>query len=222
MLSTIVLGCGSGPSATIASSAAGASQGGAPSPSSSPQPSPSPSSSQPSSSPSSSPSPPSPQPSPSPSRSPSPQPFVLTSPAFADGAAIPAHYTCDGPGPSPELRWSGVPEGTAALLLEVIDVDAHDFVHWLVLDLPAETSGALPSGVTPTAASPQQGRNSFGQVGWGGPCPPSGSHHYVFTLFALVSPLGLAGHPERAAVDRASGATRVLGTAVLTGTYRRR
>ena len=149
------------------------------------------------------------------------EPFVLTSPAFRDGGAIPKELTCDGPGRSPELRWSGVPSGATALVLEVIDVDAGNFVHWLVLDLPAASTGLLPAGVGTGGGAPQQGTNSFGQVGWGGPCPPSGTHRYVFTLLALATPLGLTGHPTLAAVERSIGPGNVLGRARLTGTYRR-
>lgn len=148
-------------------------------------------------------------------------PFRLTSPAFAEGAAIPKANTCDGADHSPELRWANAPRGAAAFVLEMVDPDAHDWVHWLVLDVPGSASGSLPAAVGTGSGAPQQGRNSFGKVGWGGPCPPSGTHHYVFTLFALDAPLGLSGHPDRATIDRAIAAHHVLGKATLTGTYRR-
>jgi len=147
-------------------------------------------------------------------------PFTLTSPAFAEGGAIPPEYTCQGADASPQLQWSGVQEGATALVLVVDDPDARSFTHWLVLDLdPA--SGGLPKGVPASADPPQQGRNDFGRTGWGGPCPPSGTHHYRFTLSALAAPLGLSGHPDRAAVNAALAKARVLGTVVLTGTYRK-
>jgi Raf kinase inhibitor-like YbhB/YbcL family protein len=141
--------------------------------------------------------------------------------AFDDGAAIPRAHTCDGADRSPELSWTGVPDGTAALVLVVDDPDAGGFVHWLVLDLPARAAGSLPADVPAGASSPQQGRNGFGRVGWGGPCPPSGTHHYRFTLSALAAPLGLPGHPDGAAVGAALKKATVLGRATLTGTYRR-
>jgi Raf kinase inhibitor-like YbhB/YbcL family protein len=149
-------------------------------------------------------------------------PFTLSSPAFAAGGAIPRELTCDGAGGSPALTWSGAPAGTAAFVLFVDDPDARDFVHWIVLDVPGGDSG-LPKGVDPRAATPQQGTNDFGTPGWGGPCPPSGTHHYRFTLTALGAPLGLDGHPGGAAVRAALRAARasVLGTAALEGTYRR-
>ncbi|HET9613327.1 MAG TPA: YbhB/YbcL family Raf kinase inhibitor-like protein, partial [Candidatus Limnocylindrales bacterium] len=69
--------------------------------------------------------------------------------------------------------------------------------------------------------APQQGRNGFGRIGWGGPCPPSGTHHYVFTLIALGAPLGLSSPPDRTTLDAAIAGHTVLGKARLTGTYRR-
>jgi Raf kinase inhibitor-like YbhB/YbcL family protein len=146
--------------------------------------------------------------------------FTLTSTAFAEGGAIPTEFSCDGANVSPPLSWAGVPAGTEALVLVVDDPDARGFVHWIVLDLPG-TDGSLPQAVSPTADSPQQGTTSFGKVGWGGPCPPSGTHHYRFTLTALAAPLGLPGHPSGPDVAAALGGANVFGTAVLTATYQR-
>lgn len=147
-------------------------------------------------------------------------PFRLTSSAFADGDAIPREFSCDAADVSPPLAWTGVPAGTAALVLVVDDPDARGFVHWIVLDL-AGNDGDLPKGVGPTAAPPQQGRNDFGKVGWGGPCPPSGTHHYRFTLTALGAPLGLGDHPAGGDVRNALGRATVLGKVTLAGTYKR-
>ena len=146
--------------------------------------------------------------------------FHLTSPAFDEGGTIPRRFTCDGDDVSPALEWAGAPETTSALILIVDDPDARGFVHWIVLDLPG-ADGDLPKGVSPTADTLQQGRNDFGNVGWGGPCPPSGTHHYRFTLTAIAAPLGLAGHPSAQDVAAALGKAEVLGKADLTGTYRR-
>ena len=146
--------------------------------------------------------------------------FVLTSSAFAEGGAIPTEYSCDGANVSPPLAWTGVPSGAAALVLTVDDPDARGFVHWIVLDIPA-ADGELLRGVAPTSASPQQGRNDFGKPGWGGPCPPSGNHHYRFTLTAIAQPLGLAGEPGGDEVRQALDRARVVGKATLTGTYAR-
>jgi hypothetical protein len=146
--------------------------------------------------------------------------FALISPAFGEGDAIPREFSCDGANVSPPLSWTGVPAGTAALVLVVDDPDARDFVHWIVLDLPGQ-DGELPKGVAPTAPSPKQGSNDFGKVGWGGPCPPSGSHRYRFTLTAVGAPLGLDDHPGGDAVRDAIGRATVLGQATLMGTYTR-
>jgi Raf kinase inhibitor-like YbhB/YbcL family protein len=145
-------------------------------------------------------------------------PFSITSTAFSDGGPIPVESTCRGQDVSPELAWLGVPEGTGALVLFVDDPDGRDWVHWSVLDLPG-ADGGLAAGIAPRADPPQQGTNDFGRVGYGGPCPPSGTHHYRFTLYALAAPLGLPGHPDGRAVRAALGRASVLATARLTGTF---
>ena len=145
--------------------------------------------------------------------------LAISSPAFEDGQPIPNEYSCRGDDVSPELAWRGVPDGVAALALLVDDPDGRDWVHWTVLDLPAE-DGGLPKGVDPNADRPQQGRNDFRRPGYGGPCPPSGTHHYRFTLFALAAPLGLSGQPDRVDVRRALDGATVVDRATLTGTFR--
>jgi Raf kinase inhibitor-like YbhB/YbcL family protein len=146
-------------------------------------------------------------------------PFILPSTAFEDGGGIPHDATCRGADRSPQLAWTGVPDGTAALVLLVDDPDANDWVHWIVLDLPPG-DGGLPASVGPSDDPPQQGRNTFGRVGYGGPCPPSGTHHYRFTLYALGAPLGLAGHPDGGVVRRALADADILASTTLHGTAR--
>jgi len=150
---------------------------------------------------------------------PNQEPFQLSSPAFTDQTAIPVGNTCKGRNVSPEMDWSSVPAGTAALVLFVDDPDGRDWVHWSVLDLPPATT-QLPEALPSDAAGIQQGRNDFGNVGYGGPCPPSGTHHYRFRLYALAGPLGLSGHPDGAAVRAALARATVLGRATLTGTVK--
>jgi Raf kinase inhibitor-like YbhB/YbcL family protein len=145
--------------------------------------------------------------------------FTLTSTAFADGGAIPRKYTCDAADVSPPLAWAGAPAGTAAYALLVTDRDARGFVHWVAADIPGSATG-LAEGATGTAAAGLEGRTDFGRTGWGGPCPPSGTHRYVFELYALTAPLGLGARPSAADVNRAL-AGRTLGKATLTGTYQR-
>jgi Raf kinase inhibitor-like YbhB/YbcL family protein len=148
-----------------------------------------------------------------------PPKLALSSSAFDEGQPIPRKYSCHGADVSPALSWKGVPSTAAALVLFVDDPDGRDWVHWIVLDLPAK-DGVLPEGVDPRADSPQQGTNDFGKVGYGGPCPPSGTHHYRFRLYALAAPLGLSGHPNGSAVRRALGNATVVAHVTLTGTFR--
>ena len=145
--------------------------------------------------------------------------FTLTSSSFAEGGAIPTKQSCDGADLSPALAWSGAPAGTAAFALIVDDPDANGFVHWVAYDIPAGTT-SLPEGVTATG-EPPQGRNDFGNAGWGGPCPPTGTHHYRFTLYALSRPLALSGTPSAANV-RSAAAAATLARTTLTGVYTRR
>jgi Raf kinase inhibitor-like YbhB/YbcL family protein len=142
----------------------------------------------------------------------------LTSPAFTDGGAIPQEYTCDGGDVSPPLAWDGVPEGTDSFALIVTDPDAGGFVHWVLVDIPGDVR-ELAEGEGDRVGRP--GRNGFGGTGWGGPCPPSGQHRYVFELLALSRPLEIAGEVSADRVrSAAAGATLARGE--LTGVYARR
>jgi Raf kinase inhibitor-like YbhB/YbcL family protein len=144
----------------------------------------------------------------------------LQSPAFRDGGAIPARFTCDGGELSPPLRWSGVPPRARELALVVEDADAARFVHWTVLGIPTSTS-RLPEGRVPKGASETD--NSFGKQGWGGPCPPEGdaAHRYVFALYATDAPLAL---DEDASPDEVRGALseHAIARGTLTGRFSRR
>lgn len=145
--------------------------------------------------------------------------FVLTSPSFDEGGAIPIRHSCDGTDVSPALNWEGAPAGTVSFALILDDPDARGFIHWVVYDIPGGT-GSLPEWVNPTG-DPPQGRNDFGKTGYGGPCPPSGTHHYRFTLWALSTRLNLSGTPSAAEV-RTALTTRILGQTTLIGTYTRK
>jgi hypothetical protein len=163
---------------------------------------------------------PTPEATPMPTDTPRQAQFSLISPAFGAGEGMPSRYSCDGRDVSPPLDWTDVPVGTKTLLLTVIDADARDFVHWVAWDL-APDAGSLAegaSGVMPGGAV--EGGNDFGGTGWGGPCPPSGTHRYVFTLVALSAPLGLPPGTKLAAVQRQAAGV-MLGQARLEGTYRR-
>jgi Raf kinase inhibitor-like YbhB/YbcL family protein len=110
--------------------------------------------------------------------------ITVRSPVFGDGQPIPREYTCHGAGGPPELAWRGVPAGTTSLALVVSDPDAPGgtFVHWILYDLPPQ-DGRLQAGRAPLGA--REGRNSGGKAGWYPPCPPSGTHRYRFTVYAL-------------------------------------
>jgi Raf kinase inhibitor-like YbhB/YbcL family protein len=151
--------------------------------------------------------------------------FALTSAAFAPGAPIPSVHTCDGADQSPPLAWSGAPAGTRALALIMHDPDAPvgDWLHWTAWNIPASSKG-LPAGVAtkdPLPDGTQQGVNDFGKPGYGGPCPPGGTHHYVFVLSALDATLTLPAKASREEVERAIDA-HVLAKAELVGTYSRK
>ena len=154
--------------------------------------------------------------------------LVLTSPAFREGAAIPAKHTCDGADTSPQLAWGGAPPGTAALALIVDDPDAPagTWVHWVLYNLPGNLAG-LPEGVAKSDQLPQlggalQGKNDFRRVGYGGPCPPPGRpHRYFFKLYALDAALPLRAGATKQEVERAM-AGHVIGEARLMGTYARK
>ena len=111
--------------------------------------------------------------------------IAVRSPAFARGQPIPAAYTCTGKNISPPLSWSGVPKGASSLRLDMVDLTAN-FVHWKVrgigLGVDSVAAGKVPAGG-------KQGKNSFGKIGYGGPCPPQGDkpHRYAFTITALGS-----------------------------------
>ena len=147
--------------------------------------------------------------------------MTLTSGVFAEGEAIPKQFTCDGDNVSPSLAWAGLPAGTASLALIVHDPDAaSDFVHWVVYDINPSAFQRVPIGWSGTSDAAAQGDNDRGDPGWTGPCPPSGTHHYVFRLLALDTTLQLRAGSTADDVNGAA-AGHVLGEATLTGTYAR-
>jgi Raf kinase inhibitor-like YbhB/YbcL family protein len=151
-------------------------------------------------------------------------PLQLTSPVFAEGGDIPRGYTCEGKDASPPLAWAGAPEGTKTFALTVEDPDAPKgtFVHWVLYNVPSSTR-SLPEG-TRTDTLPRgamEGLNDAGNLGYKGPCPPSGKHHYVFTLYALNAPLDGLIRPSKAELDRAMRG-HVAGQAQLVGMYEKK
>jgi Raf kinase inhibitor-like YbhB/YbcL family protein len=146
----------------------------------------------------------------------------LSSTSFRDGDPIPAAYTPDGEDRAPELHWEGVPAGAKSLALLCDDPDAPggSFTHWIVVDMlpgtPMILEGAPKTRMLMNGG--MHGVNSFGTIGWGGPCPPSGTHHYVFTLFALDYQPKFEKEPTREEFD-AAVKDHVLATGKLTGLY---
>lgn len=150
--------------------------------------------------------------------------ITLTSTAFAQGESIPAKYSCDGEDISPPLGWSDPPQGTQSFVLIADDPDAPagTWVHWVLYNLPPE-SRALPESLTPDAepaAGGQHGENSWRRLGYGGPCPPGGTHRYFFKLYALDSQLDLAAGETKDQVLQAMEG-HVLAQTELMGTYTR-
>jgi len=146
-----------------------------------------------------------------------PRSLTLSSPAFAAGGPIPRRYTCDGGDVSLPLRWSGVPQGTQELVVVMRDSDAAGgaFLHWALAGIPPMT-GALAAGSVPAGAT--AGRNSFGTVGYRGPCPPpGGAHHYLITLSALAARSGLMSGFSAGQLQ-----SRPVASGTLTGIYARR
>jgi len=149
----------------------------------------------------------------------------LRSTAFQDGEMIPSQYTCDGDDVSPPVTWLGVPDEAESLALIFEDIDSVKGVwsHWVVFDVPPGVN-MLPEEVSPSKSLSQggaQGRNDFGNFGYGGPCPSDGkTHRYVVRLYALDTELGLeAGATREEVLDRIEG--HVLQQSELMGRYRR-
>ena len=149
----------------------------------------------------------------------------LTSTAFEDGGPIPPLYTCDDQDISPPLAWEEPPAETQSFAMICDDPDApgRTWVHWVIYNIPPEAR-SLTAGTPADATLPdgtQQGQNSWPRTGYGGPCPPSGTHRYIFSLYALDITLDL----EPSATDKAAllEATdgHVLAEITLTGLYER-
>ena len=150
--------------------------------------------------------------------------ITLTSGAFKEGQSIPAPYTCDGVNISPPLEWSGVPKTAKTVAIVVDDPDAPSgtWVHWVLYNLPAGNIGLVENvpATESLKAGGFQGKNDFGKIGYGGPCPPSGTHRYFFRVYALDSELPLKAGASKAELMKAMEGHIVL-QGQLMGTYRR-
>ncbi len=141
----------------------------------------------------------------------------LTSSAFEHESVIPERYTCDGSDVSPPLTVHDIPPAAVTLLIVMDDPDAPGEVwdHWIAYDIPTDTE--IPEAVG-SLGTP--GRNSWGRTNYGGPCPPSGTHRYFFSVYALDANLGLGPGADKAEVLDALS-DHVLAEATLLGRYSR-
>jgi len=150
----------------------------------------------------------------------------ITSTAFSEGQPIPAKYSCEGSDISPPLQWTNTPANTKSFALIADDPDAPmgTWVHWVLYDLPANTTG-LPEDVAKTQVisnGAKQGLNTWPRLGYGGPCPPPGKpHRYFFKIYALDAMLGLKpGQTKKELLKAMEG--HVLAEGQLMGTYQRK
>lgn len=113
----------------------------------------------------------------------------ITSSAFQENQMIPEKYTCEGEDISPQLKWDSMPDGTKSIAVICDDPDAPmgTWVHWVVYNIPPDIR-ELPENFPDDETLPdgtRQGITDFGKTGYGGPCPPSGTHRYYFKIYAL-------------------------------------
>lgn len=150
--------------------------------------------------------------------------LVLTSTAFKEGQALPRQYTCDGVNISPPLEWTGVPKAakTIAIIADDPDAPGGTWVHWVLYNIPADNIGFVENvpATENLKAGGFQGKNDFGKIGYGGPCPPSGEHRYFFKIYAVDGELPLKAGATKAEVEKAMEG-HVLAQGQLMGTYRR-
>ncbi|HOK35417.1 MAG TPA: YbhB/YbcL family Raf kinase inhibitor-like protein [Candidatus Pacearchaeota archaeon] len=143
----------------------------------------------------------------------------LKSPAFENNQLIPQKYTCDGENINPPLEISEVPSKAKSLVLIVEDPDAPsgNFTHWLIWNINPSIK-EIKEGETPEGAT--EGQNDFSQNSYGGPCPPNGTHHYHFKLYALDTALELDSSTTRENVEK-SMKDHILASTELIGLYQR-
>jgi hypothetical protein len=156
---------------------------------------------------------------------PTPLPFEMTVLGFGQGEIIPARFACTGENLSPEITWTLPPEGTESLALIFDDPDAPGgtWVHWILFNLPPSVSGLSENLATLAnyQDGSQGGANSWGNLGYGGPCPPQGStHNYTFTLYALDVALDLESGTNNQALLEAMD-EHILSVSIYAGLFSR-
>jgi Raf kinase inhibitor-like YbhB/YbcL family protein len=148
----------------------------------------------------------------------------ITSTAFDEGGMIPKKFTCDDADVSPALSWTGVPDTAKSLVLICDDPDAPSktWVHWVLYNIPPDVD-SLPEAVPADSTLDNgavHGTTDFGRIGYGGPCPPGGTHRYYFKLYALDTMLELSGQITKQAVVQAMEG-HIVAEGVLMGRYAR-
>jgi len=147
----------------------------------------------------------------------------VISAAFKEGEPIPRPYTCQGINISPPLEWTPTPEAkTLAIICNDPDAPAGAWTHWLVYNLPAATMGLIENmpAQEKVAGGGMQGKNDFGKIGYGGPCPASGTHHYFFKVYALDTELPIKPGATKEQLLKAMEG-HILAQGPLMGTYAR-
>ncbi|MGH2574220.1 MAG: YbhB/YbcL family Raf kinase inhibitor-like protein [Ignavibacteria bacterium] len=148
----------------------------------------------------------------------------LTSTAFEEGGMIPKKYTCDGEDISPPLSWTSAPSGTKnfAIICDDPDAPAGTWVHWVIYNLPADQMNLSEniSSKKQLENDARHGINDFRKFGYGGPCPPSGTHRYFFKLYALDSKINLEGDVAKDQLLKAMEG-HILAEGQLMGKYKR-
>ena len=151
--------------------------------------------------------------------------ITVTSSAFQEGEMIPRKYTCDGANVSPPVAWTGVPDGAKSIALISDDPDAPvgTWVHWVLYNLPLDSTG-LAEGIKPVEKldnGARHGLNDFRKFGYGGPCPPGGTHRYYFKVYALNAVLELKPNATKADLVKAMEG-KMLAQGQLIGKFTRK
>jgi Raf kinase inhibitor-like YbhB/YbcL family protein len=148
----------------------------------------------------------------------------LTSASFKAGQAIPRQYTCDGVNVSPPLEWGHAPKNarTIAIIADDPDAPGGTWVHWVLFNLPAENIGLVENlpATENLKAGGFHGKNDFDKIGYGGPCPPSGTHRYIFKIYAVDAELPLKAGATKADVEKAMQG-HIVAQGQLMGSYGR-
>jgi len=148
----------------------------------------------------------------------------ITSSAFENEGMIPAKYTCDGADVSPPLQWESIPDGAKSVALICDDPDAPmgTFVHWVVFNVPADAKQLNENvpGDEILANGAKQGTSDFGRIGYGGPCPPGGTHRYFFKIYALDAQVDLEAGASKSELLKAMEG-HIVAQGQLIGKYKR-